>query len=63
LNKIAYLNTLIANHTTLRDKELVLDEDGAHIGGNIHKTEEAIKKLENNLDDLTKRKSALNLQF
>jgi hypothetical protein len=39
VNKVAQLNSLIRQHTELRDKEYLLDEDGLPIGGRLYLAE------------------------
>ena len=63
VNKIGQLRSLIAQHTVLRDRELILDENGSPLGGRLYEAEEEFNLLQEKLDNSVNEKRALNLQF
>ena len=63
VNKVAQLNSLIRQHTELRDKEQTLDETGLPIGGRLYEAEQQFAALEDYIKDLAEQKRALNLRF
>lgn len=63
VNKVAQLNSLIRQHTELRDKEYLLDEDGLPIGGRLYLAEQQYAEIDEYIKDLASKKTALNLRF
>lgn len=63
VNKVAQLNSLIRQHTELRDKEQTLDETGLPIGGRLYEAEQQFAALEDYIKELAEQKRALNLRF
>ena len=63
VNKVAQLNSLIRQHTILRDQEYLLNEDGLPIGGRLYEAEQQYAEIDEYIKNLATEKSALNLRF
>lgn len=63
VNKIAQLNSRIAQHKLLRDQELTLDRNGFPNGGNLTQARADYEGIQAELDAITEQKKALNLAF
>lgn len=62
INKVAQLQSLIAQHTILRDKEYKLVDD-LPVDGNLYKAEQRYAEIEEEIKELAEQKKALNFQF
>lgn len=63
VNKVAQLNSLIRQHTILRDQELQVNSDNVPIGGRLYEAEQEYGEINEYIEELATQKRALNLQF
>lgn len=63
VNKVAQLNSLIRQHSKLRDLEQTLDTNGLPIAGRLYEAEKQFSELEDYIKNLADEKRALNLRF